>query len=164
VDLPALQTALSAKEQALDSVESRLFIATFRVVVGLVLEYWHPIAEFIVSYRKRPPFPWKKLQEIIGGVLITAGVFGELAFQHRASHIETDIRSTSHQVEGLLNAQAEHERTARLDLEEDIPLGFWNSRRLTSSERLRSFVGTKFAIKVVDGPDLETREPLARLL
>lgn len=161
MDLPALEKAIQAKEQTLDSVESWLFIATFLVVVGLVLEYWHPFAELCEAYRKRPPFPWKKLLEIVGGVLVVIGVAGELIAQFYAARIETRIRTNSHQIETLLNAQVEQERTARLNLEEDISPRILEQS--TSSERLRGFPGTKFAIKIVDSPDLETRRTAGQI-
>jgi hypothetical protein len=106
MDLSALESAVRALEGSLDSVEWWLASATFLVVVGLILEYWHAVRELVENIKARPPFPWKKLQEIIGGILVTVGVAGELALQFHASTIETDIRSKTHQIEGLLNKKA----------------------------------------------------------
>jgi hypothetical protein len=160
-DLSFLEKAIKANEQSLDSVESWLFIATFLVVIGLVLEYWHPFVELRDAHRRRPLFPWKKLLEIMGGVLVVIGVAGELMAQFYAARIETRIRSNTYQIETLLNGKAEKERTARLNLEEDISPRILEQS--TSSERLRSFAGTKFAIKVVEGPDLETRRTAGQI-
>lgn len=106
MSLSALETAVTALEKSLDSIETWLAISTFLVVIGLVLEYWHEVKELIEQVRKRPPFPWKKLQEIVGGVLVTVGVAGELALQFHASTVETAIRSNSHKIEAILNDKA----------------------------------------------------------
>jgi hypothetical protein len=105
MDLSALQREISGLESSLDSIEFWLFLSTLAVVVGLLVEYWFPLWELIEALRKRP-FPWKLVLEIVGGVLVTIGVAGELWFQSRASKVETTLRSDSHQIEGILNKQA----------------------------------------------------------
>jgi hypothetical protein len=106
MDLSALESAVKPLERSLDSIEGWLTVSTVLVVVGLVIEYWYPFVGLIKSIRKSPPFPWKLLMEMIGGMLVTVGVVGELWFQSRASKIETFIRSDSHQIEALLNKEA----------------------------------------------------------
>jgi hypothetical protein len=90
----------------LDSLGSWLTFWTALVVVGLAVEYWHELRDLL----RIRPFDWKKLQVLIGGILITVGVAGELFVQFRAQRIETDLRTTSHKVEGLLNQEAEAAR------------------------------------------------------
>jgi hypothetical protein len=104
--LPELEQSIKTLENSLDVIEIWLAASTFLVVIGLFLEYWHEVRELIEKIRRRPPFPWKAFQGIIGGVLVTVGVAGELAMQFGASTIETDIRAKSHQVEAQLNQKA----------------------------------------------------------
>jgi hypothetical protein len=105
MELSALQKTTSALETSLDSIEFWLFLSTLAVVIGLVIEYWFPLRELLRAFRERP-FPWKLLLEMVGGILVTVGVAGELGFQSRASKVETTLRSDSHQIEGILNKQA----------------------------------------------------------
>src|ERR1035438_1608734 len=106
MDLSALESRVKALETSLDSLEGLITIATFLVVVGLIVEYWFPFRELIEAVKKRPPFPWGKVAEMIGGVLVTVGVAGELWFQSRASNVQTVIRSDTHQIEAILNKEA----------------------------------------------------------
>jgi len=106
MDLSALERSISNLERSLDSVELWLAVSTLLVVLGLILEYWHDVIELIALIKNRPPFPWRKLQAMIGGVLVTVGVAGELALQFHASRIETGIRFQSHQIEAILSKGA----------------------------------------------------------
>lgn len=116
MDLSALERKVKALETSLDSVETWLTVSTVAVIIGLVLEYWHDVVELVDAIKlrsRRPlffnfssPFPWKKLQAMAGGALVTVGVAGELWFQSRASNIQTFIRSDSHQIEALLDGKA----------------------------------------------------------
>lgn len=111
MDLSALERDVRALEISLDSMEFWITVSTLLVVVGLVVEYWFPLSELIEEIRKRHPFPWKKLAEMIGGVLVTIGVAGELSFQSIASNKGALIRAYSHQIEGLLNKEAGQARS-----------------------------------------------------
>lgn len=108
--LSALQRSVKAFEISLDSIETWLTIATFFVVVGLLVEYWFPLRQLMEEWvhwrRKKALFPRKLVMEMIGGVLVTLGVAGELYFQFRSSTVEGLIRSDTHQIEALLNKQA----------------------------------------------------------
>jgi murein DD-endopeptidase MepM/ murein hydrolase activator NlpD len=108
MDLSALESAIDALEKSLDSLEFWLTFWTALVVIGLVVEYWHDVADLITT----KPFDWKKFQTIIGGILITAGVAGELSIQFKAASVEGKLRTASHQVEALLNKEAEDARSA----------------------------------------------------
>lgn len=102
LDLETLENGVRVLEISLDSVEVWLAISTFLVVVGLVLEYWHEVADLVKRIREQPTFPWKAFLGIVGGALVTIGVAGELALQFRAATIETKIRASSHQIEAAL--------------------------------------------------------------
>jgi hypothetical protein len=101
-----LEKNMKALEISLDSVEFWITVSTFFVVIGLVVEYWFPLRELIHEIRRRRTFPRKKLVEMIGGVIVTVGVAGELWFQSRAAQKETLIRAGSHRIEALLNDEA----------------------------------------------------------
>ena len=142
MDLLALEEELRSLEQRLDSTELCLTVSTVLVVLGLILEYWLEVAELIHTVRLRfrkplmfgflPPFPWKSVQVITGGLLVTAGVAGELYFQFFASKLETRIRSTSGQIETVLKEKAaklEHDAAPRrLTLTEKESLSYQMKR------------------------------------
>src|ERR1017187_6258855 len=119
MDTSSLERIASSLESSLDSWEFWLAASTLTVVVGLVLEYWYEVRK-LASER---PFRWKSFQELMGAVLVTIGVAGELLIQSKASKIEAAIRDVNHKVEASLNKQAAdakreaaeaNERTARL--------------------------------------------------
>jgi hypothetical protein len=117
MDLPALQTTINDLEKSLDSLESWLLVATLLVVVGLVLEYWHDIPEALAKLRNG--WDTKSVLVIVGGILITMGVAGELAVQFFASRKETKLRRANDEMIGILNKQAADakERTKQLELQ-----------------------------------------------
>jgi hypothetical protein len=102
MDLTALERAVSNLERSLDSLTVWLFISTLLVVVGLVVEYGHDVKELFTSR----PSSRKLAQTVVGGILITGGVTGELIAQFKASRVETELRANSHQIEALLNKEA----------------------------------------------------------
>src|ERR1700737_4823955 len=101
MDLPTLETAIKALEKSLDSLGVWLAVSTALVVVGLIVEFAEDLRELITER----PFKWRLLRTMVGGLLITIGVAGELFIQFRASKVETEIRTDSQQVEALLNKQ-----------------------------------------------------------
>jgi hypothetical protein len=123
MDLSSLESTARQLEALIDGLERVLFTFTALVVAGLVLEYWHDIAEFIEEW-KRPAalFPWKKFMELSGGILVVIGVAGELGTQSCLSIEESAFRVNSHKVEGLLNDKAgfadQKAETARLAQEQ----------------------------------------------
>jgi hypothetical protein len=55
-----------------------ILVSTFIVALGLVIEYWEPVREFIGECpRPAVAFPWYRFMGLVGGLLITVGVFGE---------------------------------------------------------------------------------------
>ncbi len=102
MDLPALEEAIKALEKSLDSLGVLLAVWTALVVVGLIVEFAEDLRELITER----PFKWRLLRTMVGGLLITIGVAGELFIQFRASKVETELRTDSHEVEALLNKQA----------------------------------------------------------
>ena len=102
MDLPTLETAINALEKSLDSLGVWLLVWTALVVVGLIVEFAEDLRELITER----PFKWRLLRTMVGGLLITIGVAGELFVQFRASKVETELRTNSHEIEAQLNKQA----------------------------------------------------------
>jgi hypothetical protein len=105
MDPSALQGVSKNLESSLDCWGRLLLVSTGVVVLGLLLEYWEPVQEFIAEWRKSG-FPWKWFMGLAGGFLITVGVAGELAFTYKASRVENKLRENNHQIEQLLNKEA----------------------------------------------------------
>ena len=123
MDLSSLERIASNLEASLDSWGTWLSFFTLLVVVGLVLEYWYEVKKLATER----PFRWKAFQELLGAVLVTVGVAGELLIQFKSSKIETAIRDVNHKIEASLNKQAadatnlaEAEHLARVKLEQEI--------------------------------------------
>jgi hypothetical protein len=117
MELSNLESRSKAFESSIDSLSTLLAIATGLVVVGLVLEYRKEVAEII----RTKPFPWAKLEHLIGAALVTLGVAGELIFQPYMETAENSLRSVSHEVESELSKETEDARaraeSARRDAE-----------------------------------------------
>jgi len=138
IDLSALESDSRRLEHLLDIVGGLLLLSTMAVVIGLVVEYWDPIHEFIEELRRpAATFPWRRIKELAGGILVTLGVAGELGFTYWASRIETSLRDDTTEIVGRLNDKAaEAERLAgeankyAAEIQESVA-----PRRLTASQR-----------------------------
>lgn len=130
------------------------------MAIGLVVEYWEPVREFIEEWRRPAAvFPWHKFMGMAGGILVTIGVFGEFWGAYRASRVETKLRDNNHQIETLLRDKAsknekdaaqlrkdaeqlrkdaEDERSARIKVEGAVA---W--RRLSKQQRSMSVPSLK---------------------
>ena len=108
MDPSALESVSRCLESSLDRWGGWILASTAVVVIGLAVEYWEPIRDFIKLWR-RPgaAFPRKKLAELVGGILITLGVAGELGFTYKASRVESALRENNHKIEESLNASAD---------------------------------------------------------
>ena len=92
-------------ETSLDSLGSWMEIWTGVVVLGLLIEY---VPEIIATVRK-VEFR-SSLHTIIGGVLITSGVAGELFVGAKASGIETKLRGVNDSIAAVFNTEAANAR------------------------------------------------------
>lgn len=155
----ALERVSKSLESSLDFWGAMLLAATLLVVIGLVFEYWHEVRDFWERVQwPMSAFPWDRLLTISGGILVTLGVAGELLFTYMASRVETKLRDSNHQIEGLLSAEASNaEREAGIAQQEAARLRdeaalieeslVW--RRLTPhderllTERMSEFSGQK---------------------
>jgi len=107
MDLSALERVSKALEKSLDLWGLLLLGATAVVVFGLVIEYWHDAKEFwTIVHWPMAAFPLDKFKTLLGGILVTLGVAGELLFTYKASRVETDLRNNSHRIEALLTRQS----------------------------------------------------------
>jgi hypothetical protein len=106
MDLVTLQRKISSLESSLDSLERWLFAMTALVVIGLMLEYWHELPEAYCEMRRAGRWLWRPACIIVGAVLITGGVAGELLVQHFASSGETELRKANDQVFAELSSKS----------------------------------------------------------
>jgi hypothetical protein len=92
-----------------------LVISTAIVVIGLAIEYVPNIKR---RFEKRP-FDWSELHELLGGVLITLGVLGELLIGVRINRTENRLRIANDVNVSRLNDEAgkARERAAQLERE-----------------------------------------------
>ena len=105
--LSELDNISKALERSLDFWGVMLLLATALVVVGLVAEYWHDINKFWMLLRwPMALFPREELMRLVGGILVTIGIGGELLFTYRASRVETELRNNNHRIEALLTKEA----------------------------------------------------------
>jgi hypothetical protein len=102
MDLSALEGAISKLERSLNSLGGWLVFFTLLVVIGLILEYAEDLKDLIT----KRPFKWKLLGAMVGALLITAGVAGELVVEYRASRVETELRTANEKVIAMLNQKA----------------------------------------------------------
>src|SRR5258708_17753580 len=102
MDLFTLERAINTLETSLDSLGGWLTFWTTLVVLGLIVEYADDLKELLI----KRPFNWKLFRTIVGGLLITGGVAGELFVQFKESKLSTDLRSANHEVVALLNDHA----------------------------------------------------------
>jgi hypothetical protein len=108
MDPLGLESTSRRLECSLDRSGWWILASTFFVVLGLVIEYWEPVAEFIDEWgRPAAAFPWRRFVELSGGILVTIGVAGELGFTYRASRTETKLRENNHKIEESLNASTQ---------------------------------------------------------
>ena len=107
MDLSALESISKALEKSLDFWGLLLLLSTAVVVFGLVVEYWHEIEEFwVIVHWPMASFPWVKFKTLVGGILVTIGVAGELLVTYKGSRVETHLRENSHKIEAFLTQQA----------------------------------------------------------
>jgi len=149
-----LQQSIKQLESALDNLGVWLLVAIALVVLGLVLEYAHQIPESIATYKKERTI-WPLLV-IVGGILITVGVAGELLIQHLASPKETALRKANDELVGLLNLKtanalqeaarlgkvAEDEKLERIKLEAAVaPRSLSLNQQKSIAEAVQKFRG-----------------------
>ena len=113
MDIDVIERNIANLEKSLDSLEIWLAVMTTLVVIGLVLEYWHEVPDAIRQLRNR--WSWEPLLVVLGGVLITIGVAGELVVQFIASGKETELRRANDDSFSILNNEAGKARQVAAD-------------------------------------------------
>jgi hypothetical protein len=87
------------------------------------------------------------LVEMVGGVLVTIGLAGELGVQFFQSEAETKLRDSNHQYVALLEHTTEELRAANLALEVIVqPRQLTSEQQKTITSRLRPFAGQRVVI------------------
>ena len=93
-----------------------MFFFTALVVIGLIVEYWHVFLGLLTKRKVEA----KHLQEVIGGILITIGVAGELIVQPLEYRVEQKLRSASHIIEAGLIKSSEASKAKAKEFERGI--------------------------------------------
>jgi hypothetical protein len=138
-------------EGAVDSLATWLEIFTALVVVGLIVEYGPEI--FIDIVEKKPPS-----SGLVGGLLITIGVAGELLIGFRANRKEAELREVNDLIIAEANeraARAEQSAAeatlARVKIEEKLaPRKLTEAARADLVEALAPFEGRKVDVVIYD--------------
>ena len=120
MDTSALKSAVESLESRSDSFEAWLSFWITCVVVGLVVEVFVVIKDHLRSGRH---IDWKLCVELLGPVLITIGVAGELGIHFKAGHNNTELRSVHNERIGLLDKEASAARRETESIKRDT-IGF----------------------------------------
>jgi hypothetical protein len=106
MDIPTLEAAVRTLEHSIGVFTWCLLGSTFVVSLGLILEYWHPVSEFIEELRwPMSIFRWPKFMEIAGGILVTIGVLGEFGFTLEVFVLEGRLEQANHAIRDTLTAK-----------------------------------------------------------
>jgi hypothetical protein len=106
MDIPALEATVRNLEHSMGVFTWWLLGSTFFVALGLVLEYWHPVSEFIDELKwPMSTFRWPKFMEIVGGILVTIGVLGEFGFTLEVFVLEGRLEKANHDIRDALTAR-----------------------------------------------------------
>jgi hypothetical protein len=106
MDIPALEAAVRSLEHSIGVFTWCLLGSTFVVSLGLILEYWHPVSEFIDELKwPMSVFRWPKFMEIAGGILVTIGVLGEFGFTLEVFVLEGRLEQANHAIRDTLTAR-----------------------------------------------------------
>ena len=73
-------------EESLDRLERLMLAFTGVVVIGLVIEYYPSLSEFLQTH------DWRTLLKSVGGLFVTIGVAGELFVSFKAHRVERQLR------------------------------------------------------------------------
>jgi hypothetical protein len=106
MDIPALEAAVRGLEHSIGVFTWCLLGSTFVVSLGLILEYWHPVSEFIDELKwPMSVFRWPTFMEIAGGILVTIGVLGEFGFTLEVFVLEGRLEQANHAIRDTLTAK-----------------------------------------------------------
>ena len=108
MDASALTVSIRSLESSLDRSGVWLTVCTALVVLGLVVEYLPAIADAVRSR----PIRIGSFRGVVGGILVTVGVAGELFVGFRAGAIETRLRAANEQAFAAFNKEAGEARRA----------------------------------------------------
>lgn len=98
--LSSLEVLSTSLETSLRSLGIGLIVATAFIVVGLLIEYWPDLRRL----DRRQPNP-DLLQEVVGGILVTLAIAGELLLQFQAFRAETTLRYVNDRIVSELNRE-----------------------------------------------------------
>jgi hypothetical protein len=107
---------IKSLEEALDSLSFWMRFWTALVVFGLIVEY---VPEVLKLFKTRP-FDRSLLRAVMGGILITVGVAGELYIEFRASSREDALRTANKTIIARLDREAADARTKQAEAEKEL--------------------------------------------
>jgi hypothetical protein len=132
MDESALKALIGFLNKQIDALHGRDHFWTTCLIVGCAFEvificrgYLHERKEWhtartrgFISFPEKPPIKWL-LVEMLGVVLVLAGIGGELRVSIRAGRLETRVRDANGKLNALYNdkASAADERSKKLDNE-----------------------------------------------
>lgn len=129
IDLSKLFTLVKSLNDSLESVGTKLVIATAAVVLGLLIEYEEDVREVLWAvvkdirdirnrhwFRNIRAVDRKVRRAVLGGIFVTGGVGAELLYEHKASTIEGSLQSANGQIVAFLNGKASAAELATQEL------------------------------------------------
>lgn len=177
MDESALRTALAASETCWSSLEHWLWACAGVVFLGVVLEIMPVISEYLTELREfrrgticspERPMRLKFALEVLGSVLVTIGVFGELVVGIKMAKVETNMRDDTAQLVSIIDQKAAEARKRAAHAELELArlkaprsLSKAQQRRLVAE--LRPFSGTPIMV-VFDNFDPEANNLAIQLM
>jgi hypothetical protein len=160
MDTSAFVKAIAADESWLDSLTPWLVVASFIVIVGLVIELW-PDAKKLHWWH----WDGDLFMEAVGGAIVTLGIAGELMLAILASRAETALRKDNGQYVALLEKETETLREQNLALKSEFAWrhlndGQWKKVLLSLSH----FPGMPYDCEIADSEALNFLIELSKVL
>jgi hypothetical protein len=118
MDTPRLELAIRDLESHSDSLDRWLTLWIVLVVAGLIVEVWMIVKKHFESGRPDHQSTRRLALALIGPVLITIGVAGELGIHFKAGSVNTDLRNVNAQMVAALNKEAAEARQRAGDADE----------------------------------------------
>jgi hypothetical protein len=124
IAISALEKEVSRLEYSVDGLEKWLWLFSGAVVIGVIFEFWTLFDEYRTSRNEwvdgsikstQKPSIWKLLFEVTGVLLVVVGVAGELWIGVLSANRNTDLRSKSNRLTGLIREKAGNAQAAAAD-------------------------------------------------
>ena len=161
-DPKSIEACVRALNSSLESMGTRLAIATACVVLGLLIEYWD---DALLAFRAIGLCiwfcrfsDWNALERrvktaFIGGIFITCGVAAELIYEHKSSVLDGKLQTENGKLTAILENMASQSDLKRAELETRIadifgPRQFTAEQSATVAKKLAGLEGVKIDVYV----------------